>query len=434
MNVIVVGAGLAGLTCARHLDKQNINVQVFEASDGVGGRVRSDQMDGFVLDRGFQVLFDAYPAVRRNVDLDALDLHAFEPGAIICRDGQRTVLTDPLRDRTWRDVLEATRSSAIPFGDKLRTLRLALKLRDRDSDQSSEPDNQSTEAYLRDEGFSEQTIDTFFRPFYGGIFLDRSLATTAAAFRFYFRMLSAGQTALPARGIGALAQQLAAPLQAAGNIQTNAPVVELLRDGPRVAGVILDNGDAVRADAVVLATDAPTARKFIGATISAPEGALHTAAVYFAGSQPLTHSRKLILNAAPEAFVNNAQVLSNVAPSYAPVGRHLLSATVIGERNLSDSQMVINAMRDLRRMFEGNPRALQALDTHYPLRVYRIRYAQFPQPPGVYRTLPGNKTDHPNLFVAGEWTESSSINGAMTSGERCAGLVGQHVRELARMV
>jgi phytoene dehydrogenase-like protein len=427
MTVLIVGAGLAGLTCARHLHQQQIPVTVLEAADDVGGRVRSDHVEGFTLDRGFQVLFDAYPAVRRNLDLDALKLQAFDPGAIICRQSQQRVLTDPLRDRNWSDVSQAALTAEIPIADKIRTLRLALKLRGQEGDQDSEPDTQSTLEYLRAEGFSERTIDTFFRPFFGGIFLSRDLSTSAAAFRFYFRMLAAGQTTLPAAGIGAITQQLAAPLRAAGAIRCNARVAALLRDGDQVTGVRLDDGEEIAADAVVLATDGPSARAL--ADLAPPEGALQSATVYLAGLEPIYNSRKIALNAAPDALVNNAQLLTNVAPSYAPEGRHLLSAVVLKVPELDDGQLVVEVMRDLRQMFAGNEHALQALMGYYPLKVYRIRYAQFPQPAGIYGKLPENRTEQPGLYVAAEWTEASSINGAMTSGERCAALVGSELRQ-----
>jgi phytoene dehydrogenase-like protein len=429
MTILIIGAGLAGLTCARHLQQHNIDVQVLEASDDVGGRVRSDHVDGYTLDRGFQVLFDQYPAVRRNLDLNALDLQPFEPGAIICRNGKRSVLADPLRDRNRRDVLEAALTPAIPFADKLRTLRLALTLRDRDSDQNAEPDTQRSDDYLRTEGFSEQTIDRFFRPFFGGVFLDRSLETTAAALRFYFRMLNTGQTALPANGIGAITQQLASPLRAEGRVRCHAPVAALLRAEGRVVGVRLDNGEALHADAVVLATDAPSATRL--ADLPTPQGVRQTAAIYFAGTHQIYTSRKIVLNAAPDAFVNNAQLLSNVAPLYAPPNRHLLSAAVVGMPDMSDVELVVAAMRDLRRMWQGDQQAQHALDTYYPLRVYRIRYAQFRQPPGIYAALPVNRTTQPGLFVAAEWTDASSINGAMTSGERCASLVREELHSRA---
>ena len=425
MHVLIVGAGLAGLTCARRLHQAGVEVTVLEASDDVGGRVRSDHYAGFTLDRGFQVLFDAYPAVRRNVDLESLKLLPFEPGAIICRDGRRSVLTDPVRDRTPRHVVEAALTPAIPLRDKLRTLRLALQLLDPNLDQDAERDAESTLEFLQASGFSERTVDQFFRPFFAGIFLERELATTAAAFRFYFRMLATGRTALPAGGMGAIAHQLAAPLTAAGRIRLNTSAAGLRWEDGQVAGVITADGSTWDADAVVIATEAPAARLLHA---QAPAGARQVTAIYFAGVRQLYRGRKIVLNAAPDAFVNNAQLLSNVAPTYAPPGLHLLSAVVLGVPALDDREVVVAAIQDLRRMFVGDARALAALATYYPLRVYRIPYAQFPQPPGIYAALPSNRTGQPGLYVAAEWTEASSINGAITSGERCAAAIQEDMR------
>ena len=202
MHILIFGVGLAGLTCARMLDRWKIDITVVEASDGVGGRVRSDHPDGYTFDRGFQVLFDAYPAVQRQLDLPALDLRAFDPGAIICLPGRRELLTDPLRDLDLGARLEAVRSPAISPLDKLRTLRLALELRGQTIDQLLQGDDQN-HAFLRGRGFSERMIDLFFRPFYGGVLFDRALTTSAKCLKFDFKMLAHGcacyQTAAWAR-------------------------------------------------------------------------------------------------------------------------------------------------------------------------------------------------------------------------------------------
>lgn len=429
-KVIVIGAGLAGLACARLLQRQGLAVEVFEAEPQVGGRVRSEQLDGYVLDRGFQVLFDAYPAVRHILDLAALELRPFDPGAIICWQGRRTVLTDPRRDRCRRDVVEALRTPIVPLADKLRVLRLGWRWRAADLDQRAEPDTRSTLDELRALGFQPATIDRFFRPFFGGIFLERELRTTAAVFRFYFRMLNLGRAVLPARGMGAIAEQLAAPLRAAGALHTATRVAALQIEAGQVVGVRLADGQTHQAVAVVVATDGATAAQLLppDAAVQPPRDWLGVTAVYFAGTRAPFATRKILLNAAPDALVNNAQLLSNVAPSYAPQGRHLLSATILGVPAEDDATLAGRALEDLRRMLAGNQRALAALDTFHPLRVYRIAQAQFAQPPGSASRRPVHATALPGLFVAGEWTDASSIHGALTSGERCAAEVVRTVR------
>lgn len=418
MHVLVIGAGLAGLTCARALLRAGQQVSVFEADDDVGGRVRSDVHDGFIFDRGFQVLFTAYPAARRQLNYAELDLQPFDPGAIICEGGRRAILTDPLRDHDPVAVLSAALSLVIGPADKLRTLSLAAEFRGRSVDDLLAGPDEPTEAFLRERGFSRVAIERFFRPFYGGIFLDRSLATSAKCFKFDFKMLSDGDTVVPARGMGAISRQLAAELQAAGCIRLNTRVAGLISEAGRVTGVTLADGSEVRGDAVVVATPAPEAARLSG--LPMPEGCVGTTNLYFAGARQLYRGKKLLLNAAPDAFVNNAVLISNVAPSYAPPGMHLLSATVLGVPPLDDEELFARARADLRCMFAGDHAALQALDGYRPLRIYRIPYAQFAQPPGIHPSLPDNRSGRPGLFFAAEFTEASSINAAMISGEKCA--------------
>lgn len=418
MHILVIGAGLAGLTCARTLLRAGRRVTVLEASDDVGGRVRSDELDGFVLDRGFQVLFTAYPAARRQLNYHDLNLCRFDPGAIICEGGRRAVLTDPLRDRDPMALLAAATTGVVGLGDKLRTLALALELRRQSIDAILAGPDSSTEAYLRAQGFSRSAIDAFFRPFYGGIFLDRSLGTSAKCFKFDFKMLSEGETAVPSLGIGAISRQLAQELREAGCIRLGSEAAALVTEGERVAGAALADGSRFSADAVVLATAAPEAARLSG--LPMPEGAVGTTNLYFVGAAPVYKGKKLLLNAAPDALVNNAVQISNVALGYAPPGAHLLSATVLGVPPLDDEELAARALADLRRMFVGDRAAQQALDGYRLLRVYRIPYSQFAQPPGLHPGLPDNRSGRPGLYFAGEFTEASSLNAAMISGEKCA--------------
>jgi len=145
-EVIVVGGGLAGLVAARRLAEAGLGVRVLEAEDGVGGRVRSRTVEGFTIDRGFQVLFTAYPAVRRELDLEALSLRSFSPGATICRPGSRSTLADPLREPGL--ALETLFNHELTFGDKLRVVRLQRRLRRSDPEAIFPGPRETIRAYL----------------------------------------------------------------------------------------------------------------------------------------------------------------------------------------------------------------------------------------------------------------------------------------------
>jgi phytoene dehydrogenase-like protein len=407
MRVVVVGAGLAGLTCAKVLAENGVEVVVFEASDGVGGRVRTDERDGFLLDRGFQVYFTAYPVSRRHLDHKALNLRTFDPGAIICRGRKKTILSDPFRDP--KALVPSLLSDAATFSDKLKTVKLAAKsvVEKAEAVGNLDEADVSSLEYLRDEGFSERVVDDFYRPFYGGIFLDRSLSTSSRVLRFTFKMLATGKTVVPARGIGEIPKQLAARLPI-GALRTNSPVCSLLWEGDRIVGVDAA-GEEHESDAVVVATEAPVAERLAGAAV--PEGTIGQICVYYAVGG-VGSGKKIVLNAEDGGFVNNAVEISAVAPSYAPRGQHLLSVVALGGFELPEAEIYHRGIEEVTRWYpEANL---------VPLAIYRVPYAQFPQPPGLHERLPRNRTGTPGLVLAGEYTADSSINGSMLSGEKAA--------------
>jgi protoporphyrinogen oxidase len=410
MKTIVVGAGLAGLTCAKVLTERGAEVAVFEASDDIGGRARTDEHDGFLLDRGFQVYFTSYPVARRHLDYGALDFRSFDPGAIVCRGPEKSVLSDPLRDP--KAFLPSLLSDAATFGDKLRTLDLAARTAhggNSAGEENGEPDT-STLEYLRAARLSEHYIDSFFRPFYGGIFLNRELTTSARVLRFTIRMLAMGRAVVPALGMGEIPRQLASRLPE-GTVRPNSPVEALLRDGERVVGVKTGR-DVHEASAVVVATDAPSAGTLTGKAV--PEGAVGEVCIYYE-TDGLGSGKKILLNAEDGAFVNNAVEMSNISEKYAPPDRHLLSAVALTGLDLPDEDLYRRGIENLSRWYPGAD--------FRPLAVYRIPYGQLAQPPGIHGRLPENKTHTKGLVLAGEYTEDASINGSMLSGEKAAEVV-----------
>jgi phytoene dehydrogenase-like protein len=411
MKTIIVGAGLAGLTCAKVLSEHGAEFAVFEASDGVGGRVRTDERDGFLLDRGFQVYFTSYPVSKRHLDHGALDLRVFDPGAIVRRGREWSVLSDPLRDP--KALAPTLLSEDATLGDKLRTPKVVANAFPGGGISAGEDDggpDSTTLEYLKASGLSERYIDSFFKPFYGGVLLNRELATSARVLRFTLRMLATGRTVVPARGMGQIPRQLASRLPH-GAVRLESPVEALLRDGERIKGVRVGREEH-EADAVVVATDAPTAGRLTGEAL--PEGRVGEVCLYYETSG-IGSGKKILLNAEDGAFVNNAVEISNVSEEYAPPGRRLLYAVSLTGLELPDGVLYRRGIEDLSRWYP---------DADFrPLGLRRIPYGQFAQPPGIHETLPANRTATPGLVLAGEYTEDASINGSMLSGEKAAGAV-----------
>jgi phytoene dehydrogenase-like protein len=230
-DVAIVGAGLAGLSCACELTSRGISCTLLESSNDVGGRARTDQVGGFLLDRGFQVLLTAYPEAKRLLDYPALRLSSFEPGALVRFNGKFHRIADP-----WRLPSAMLSTLAAPVGTVADKLALG-KLRHRligDSPEDQPAPETSTLQFLRNWGFSSAMIDTFFRPFLGGIFLEQELETSSRMFEFVFRMFSIGEASLPAAGMGAMAQQLAARLPQ-NSIRLQQPVAKLSAGGVTLA-------------------------------------------------------------------------------------------------------------------------------------------------------------------------------------------------------
>ncbi len=417
-EVAVVGGGLAGLVAARTLADRGDDVTLFDRRDAVGGRVRSRQVDGFTLDRGFQVLFTAYPAVRRELDLDALDLRTVPPGATLCRPGQRSTLADPLRDPK---ALTATLfNHEITLRDKLRVLALRRDLGRASPGELFAGEDASIEAYLRGRGFSRQFVEHFAAPFYGGITLDRSLSTSCAVFEYTFKMLAAGETAVPAGGMGAIPDQLAAGAREAGVDVVLATPVEAVTpergDDPASGGVVVEtHGETVTVDAAVVATDPPTARELTGVdTIPTDARSCVTQHVAVPGAQELQSGARLLLNAA-DGRPNQVAPLSAAAPEYAPDGRQLLSATFLGRQADDDDALAAEVREALASWFPENQFAdLELLATD------RIGFAQFDQPPGFHERLPAVDAPEGPVYLAGDYTQWSSIQGAMESGREAA--------------
>lgn len=413
--VAVAGGGLAGLVAARTLAADGVDVTVFERRETVGGRVRTAREDGFQFDRGFQVLFPNYPAVADELDLEALDLQYFRPGAIIARPGERSTLSDPLRDP--RALTASLFNREVTTADKLRTLKLRREMARKPLADILAAEDVSIEEYLDQRGFSRDYRENFAAPFYGGITLDRSLSTSSVIFEYTFKMLAGSSAAVPAAGMQAIPEQLAAGAREAGATIETGTAVEAV--DPHGDAVVVETGaETVEADTAVVATDPKTARDLTGVDVIPTESdGCVTQQFSLPKSQRLDMDSRLVLNAA-DGRPNTVAPMSDAAPEYAPDGTHLLSATFLGEPDGSDDELADEVRETLAAWYPENSFADLEL-----LRTDRIPFSQFTQPPGFRAGLPTVDAPDGPVYLAGEYTEWSSIQGAMESGRKVARMI-----------
>ncbi len=406
-QVVIIGAGIAGLCCALRLQEQGIPCQILEASDAPGGRVRTDEVDGFLLDRGFQVLLTAYPEAQKLLDYKALGLRTFLPGALVRVQGKLHRVSDPFR-QPWS--LPATLRAPIgSLADKLAIARLRSHvLKGGIGEIWARPETSSLEA-LRSFGFSPRIVDAFFRPFFGGIFLETELATSSRMLEFVFRMFSQGRAALPAAGMGAIPGQLAGRLPP-GTLRTGARV-ELIAEGK----VVLTRGERVPAAAVVIATEAPEAARLLPELH--PPGSHDTACLYYAAPKAPVAKAILVLNGEGSGPVDNLCVPSAVSPTYAPAGQALVSATVVGAAGADEKGLESEVRRHLASWF-----GIQVADWRH-LRTYRIPLALPARKSLEPAALPVRRK--PGLYLCGDHRETPSLQGAMVSGRRAAEAVAE---------
>ncbi|MFM7271490.1 MAG: NAD(P)/FAD-dependent oxidoreductase [Actinomycetes bacterium] len=399
MSVVIVGAGLAGLACARTLQRHGVDVTVLEASDGVGGRVRTDLVDGFRLDRGFQILLTAYPEAQRVLDLAGLDLQRFDPGAAV-RVGRRTwQVTDPRRRPAGlADTVLAPIGSPL---DKARLLALVAQARRGTVPELLRRTDTSTAELLAARGFSSQMVDRFWRPLFAGIQLDPDLEVSSHRFLLILRMLATGDAAVPAAGMGAIPQQLAAGLDP-GTLRCSARVTAIHGRTVEVA-----DGDPIPAETVVVATEGPSAARLL----DLPDpGSRATSCIWFAAPEPPDGvGRSIALDGGPGP-VRNLAVLSAVAPTYAPPGRALIAASVPGTPGGPDLEGTVR-----RHLGEWFGPVVARWET---LRIDRIEHGHPDQRAPLHAR---RRVDLGHgRYVCGDHRDTASIQGALFSGRRTA--------------
>jgi len=403
-DVIIVGAGLAGLSCARHLAAAGIPFVILEAGRRIGGRIKTDRVDGFLLDHGFQVLQTAYPEARRYLDYDQLELKPFAPGAIIRTEDKFHIIADPRRrpQHLWSTLTAPIGT----LGDRLRIIKLASKVRRARVSSLFQSPDMTTIDFLKSEGFSEKIIQKFFMPFFRGISLDPEIRVSSRVFQYILRIFAEGDVALPAHGMGAIPAQLAENFPD-GSIRTGARV-GVIRQG----AVELTCGEKMKGRVVILATEGPETARLLGSKQRIESrGEL---CLYYAAKAAPMEQPYLILNGDRTGWINSLTIPSQVTTSYAPPGQALISVVVIDHLS-SDDDTVEAAVRGQLTAWFG----AQVKDWHH-LKTYRIAHALPAQPPPMPDPAVPVTAARAGIFVCGEYGSVPGIQWAMLSGRHAA--------------
>ena len=392
-TAIVVGAGISGLSCALELEKNGYHVQILEKENHPGGRVHSDVINGYILNRGFQVLQTGYPETKRLLDYEKLELCNLDSEVWIMNNNTIKKLYDPIQNPS--NLLKAAFSNVGTFQDKLRLLQLRQSTTSRSTNKIFQENETTSLEQINNYGFSESIINEFFKPLFGGAFLDNELDTTSRMFNFVYKIFSIAPIAIPKYGMKSIPEQLEAKLESKISFNTN--VVKLDNKN-----VFLEN-ETLSADAIVLAANHDSAKKLIPSIEEIQWNS--TSCYYFVADSPPFSSKVVLLNGNNRGEINNVFVPTNISKAYSPNNKSIISVSTIGLNN-NESEI----RNELNNWFGNQTEDWKLLHT------YHIEQA-LPRMsvPSVSHSQYVN-----GIHMCGDYLTSSSIHGSMHSGRMTA--------------
>lgn len=399
-SIHIIGGGVSGLIAAKVLEQHGYSPTIIEATERVGGRVKTDVVNGYQLDHGFQVLLTAYPSAKKYLDFNALVLQKFMPGAAIFKDGTQKIIGDPLRDIA---LLFPTLSSGIgTFGDKLKILKLNTRLKKKSISAIFSEKEQTTQSYLVALGFSSSMIGEFFKPFFSGIFLENQLETSSRMFEFVYKMFGEGYATLPKAGIEAIPQQLAQSLKDTTFIFNSK--VAAIKD----TTITLITGKAIESSYTIVAAEAShliSNLKKQTATWKSCD------TLYFETENK--GIKKPLIGLIPNhgTLINNIFYHTSLETTISGK-KELLSVTIIDNQNLSIEELIKGTLRELKEYCN--------IDSCTFIKHYNIPMA-LPNLKNIqYEMLPSETRLTETIFLAGDLQLNGSLNAAMVAGERAA--------------
>ncbi|SDX82626.1 FAD-dependent oxidoreductase [Flavobacterium degerlachei] len=405
-KITIIGAGISGLIAAIELEKLGFNPIVIEATDRVGGRVKTDIVDEFQLDHGFQVLLEAYPKAKKYLNYKTLELQKLIPGAVIYKNRETTLIGDPLRDFSL--LVPTILANVGSIKDKLAIFKLNLELKNKSLEAIFDSEQVSTLQYLRDKGFSERIIKNFFKPFFSDIFLETDLRTSSAMFQFTYKMFGEGLAVIPKDGIQAIPNQLKSQLtKTVFRFNTRVKTVE-------EGCIVLEDDSVITSDIIVIATDAS---KILG--LEKPVVWKSCDNLYFEVEQNTLKKPIIGLLANNDSLINNIFYTTSVANNNKSKG-HLLSVTIVKSHNLGETNLISQVKSELKNNC--------GIIAGRFVKRYRIKKALPDLERVDYKGNEDNFKFSETIYLAGDTQLNGSLNAAMTSGEAVAKLIAERFK------
>ena len=399
-KIHIIGGGVCGLIAAKTLEDQGFSPIILEATNSVGGRVKTDLIEGYQLDHGFQVLLTAYPAAQKFLNFKALELQNFLPGASIFQEGKENQIGDPLRDFSL--LFPTVFSSLIPLKDKVKILQLNIQLKKKEITAIFEEKEKTTLQYLQDFGFSDEVITQFFKPFFSGIFLETQLETSSRMFEFVYKMFGTGNAAVPKAGIQAIPDQLKNQLKTT-EILFNTKVKSVIDEQ-----ITLEDGTILESEFTIIATESTallsnSSKKFIKWK--------SCFTLYFETEKRVIAKPLIGLLPEENSLINNLFYNTSLKTALNG-GQELLCVTVIDNHGLKGDELTQKVKSELKEHFN--------IDVLRWIKTYEIPKA-LPDLKEIKYTLTATESRYSEkIFLAGDTLVNGSLNAAMLSGEHVA--------------
>jgi protoporphyrinogen oxidase len=399
-KIHIIGAGISGLIAAQILENHGYHPTIIEASSTVGGRVKSDIFKGYTLDHGFQVLLTSYPAAKKYLDYEALNLQKLLPGATLFKNGKAQTIGDPLRNLSL--LFPTLLSNVGTLSDKIRILKLNALLKKKKNGLIFQTEEKTSLQYLKDFGFSDEIITDFFKPFFSGIFLETELETSSRMFEFVYKMFGDGFAVIPKEGMQAIPNQLKSNLKNT-HFKFNSPVKEV-----KDRRIILEDESILESNITIIATDASA---LISNLKNQGTEWKSCDTLYFETKKRAINKPLIGLISDKNILVNNIFYHTSVA-TLNKTRKELLSVTVVRRHQLDEKDLIDKVVEELHSKC--------GISNISFLKRYQIKKA-LPKLTNLQYEISSTETKlKSSIFLAGDQLLNASLNAAMISGERAA--------------